>query len=94
MQRVCLVRYDACMLGAYHSRPVTRSQWKGDKYLPSLIPVSKGGRLGFVAGVGVVDLLRRRRLSCWLAGWSDEGDRRTRGPRLLFSTSLAEPHLR
>lgn len=66
-----MVWYDACILGAYHSCPVTRSQWKEDKYLHSLIPVSKEGGLGSVAGV--VDLLRRRRLSCWLAGWSDEG---------------------
>lgn len=26
-----------------HSCPVMRSQWKGDKYIHSLIPVSKGG---------------------------------------------------
>lgn len=65
-----LVWYDACTLGADHSCLVTRSQWKGDKYFHSLIPVSREG-LGFVAGV--VDLLRRRRLSCWLAGWSEEG---------------------
>lgn len=47
-----LVRYDACKLGADHSCPVTRSQWNGDKYLHSLIAVSKGRGLGFVAGVG------------------------------------------
>lgn len=38
-----LVWYDACMLGADHSYPVMLSQWKGDKYLHSLIPVSNGG---------------------------------------------------
>lgn len=41
-----LVRYDACMLGADHSCPVTRSQWKGYKCLQSLIPVSREGGLG------------------------------------------------
>lgn len=38
-----LVWYDAYMLGADHSCLVKRSQWKGDKYFHSLIPVSREG---------------------------------------------------
>lgn len=67
-----LVWYDACNLGADHSCPVTRSQWNGDKYLHYLIPVSKWRGAWVCSGSGWI-LLRRRRLSCWLAGWSDEG---------------------
>ncbi|KFY34758.1 hypothetical protein V494_06497 [Pseudogymnoascus sp. VKM F-4513 (FW-928)] len=86
-----LVWYDACILGADHSCPVTRSQWKEEKYLHSLIPVSKGGGLGYVAGV--VDFLRRRRLSCWLAGWSDEGSeyQGTSSPVFNFFGRTAPP---
>lgn len=47
-----LVWYDACMLGADHSCPVTRSQWKEDNYLHSLIPVSKGGGTWVCNGSG------------------------------------------